>query len=805
MSATADSVKQEDLVNIEIDGVPLQARRGAMIIEVADAAEIPIPRFCYHKKLSVAANCRMCLIQVEKVPKPLPACATPVTEGMKVYTKSPMAIEAQRGTMEFLLINHPLDCPICDQGGECDLQDLSLGYGSDYSKFSEMKRVVKDKNIGPLISTEMTRCIHCTRCIRFGEEIAGLKELGATGRGEHMSIGTYIEKALVSEMSGNVIDLCPVGALTSKPYRFTARTWEMKIRDSIAPHDCIGSNLYLQTRNDEVMRVDPRENEQINEVWISDRDRYSYEGLVSTDRLRVPMIKQDGNWQETDWNTALDFTVNRMKSVTATHGIGQFGTLVSPSCTLEEMYLAQLLTRGMGSANIDHRLRQLDFSDQDSAPVFPWLGQPIEDLERLDVALLIGSNIRKEQPIAGHRLRKAALAGGRLMAINPVDYEFNFPLSEKQIVSPAGMEHALAGIARAVLDHTGKSVPQALSDLLKDSAADDTHKAIAGHLVNAKKGSVLLGCYAHFHPAFSTLRLLAGFIAEATGTTLGYLTDGANSAGAWIAGAVPHRNAGGEGVTGTGLNARSMFESPLKAYLLLNIEPEFDCSDPATALNSLGNAEFVIALTPYYSDMMKQYANVLLPVTPFSETSGTYVNAEGLWQGFTGAVKPPGEARPAWKVLRVLGNFLELDGFDYVSSEDVRDELATKTTGILPSNASREPYVPGRLSAQHDGMIRIADVPIYAVDNIVRRADALQQVAAANNDAAIRINETTARQQGLTEGDKAIACQNGHEVTLPVSIDDRLPDGCVLLPMAIPAVTTMGVHTGPISLTRSGA
>lgn len=803
MSATADSVAQENLVNIEIDGVALKVPRGSMIIEAADAAEIPIPRFCYHKKLSIAANCRMCLIQVEKVPKPLPACATPVTEGMKVYTKSPMAIEAQRGTMEFLLINHPLDCPICDQGGECDLQDLSLGYGSDSSKYSENKRVVKDKDIGPLISTEMTRCIHCTRCVRFGEEIAGIKELGATGRGEHMSIGTYIEKALTSEMSGNVIDLCPVGALTSKPFRFTARTWEMDKHDAIAPHDCIGSNIHLLVRANHVMRVDPRENEQINEVWISDRDRYSYEALGSDERLRVPMIKKDGQWQETDWNTALEFTVSGLKSVITTHGIGQFGTQISPSTTVEEMYLAQLLTRGLGSANIDHRLRQLDYDDQHTAPVFPWLGQSLEALEQLDAALLIGSNIRKDQPIAGHRLRKATHHGAKIMVINPVDFDFNFPIAEQHVTSPAGMEYALAGIVKAVIEVTGKSAPAELSGILQNVTVKDAYKPIAVQLQEAGKGTVLLGNLAHYHPAFSTLRALANFISDATGSTLGYLTEGANSAGAWISGAVPHREVAGKELAGPGLNARTMFESALKAFLLINIEPEFDCADPATAIKALSAADFVVSLTPYRSAMMEQYANVMLPITPFSETSGTYVNTEGLWQSFRGSVKPLGEARPAWKVLRVLGNFFEIEGFDYVSSEEVRDDIANRVAGLLPSNKSQQAFTPHSLSADNDCLMRIADLPIYAVDNIVRRAASLQQADALDH-AVIRINETTARQHGVADAAQATVKQGELQVMLPVLIDIAIPDGCVLLPMAVPAATRLGIHTGPVNIAMAG-
>ncbi|HHH35636.1 MAG TPA: NADH dehydrogenase (quinone) subunit G, partial [Gammaproteobacteria bacterium] len=449
MSATVDDI-QQDLLNIEIDGRPLKARRGQMVIEVADAAGIDIPRFCYHKKLSIAANCRMCLVEVEKVPKPLPACATPVTEGMKVYTRSPRAIEAQRGTMEFLLINHPLDCPICDQGGECDLQEISIGYGRDHSEYGETKRVVPDKDIGPLIATEMTRCIHCTRCVRFGDEIAGVRELGATGRGENTRIGTYIEKAVSSELSGNVIDLCPVGALTSKPFRFTARAWEMEDRDSIAAHDCIGSNLRVKVRRGEVMRVDPRENEEVNECWLSDRDRFSYQGVNSSERLAQPMIRRDGQWETVDWSTALEFTARGLREVVAREGGDALGALVSPNATLEEMYLLQKLVRGLGSPHVDHRLRQQDYAADDHMPLFPSLGVALADLERLDAALLVGSHVRKEQPLAALRLRKAALAGGAVMFINPVAYEFNFPVHSNVAGSPAAMECHLAGVAKAL-------------------------------------------------------------------------------------------------------------------------------------------------------------------------------------------------------------------------------------------------------------------------------------------------------------------------------------------------------------------
>ncbi|MDE2089607.1 MAG: NADH-quinone oxidoreductase subunit G, partial [Gammaproteobacteria bacterium] len=690
MSAQPEN-KAPDLVNLEIDGVPCKAPRGAMIIQVADEAGVTIPRFCYHKKLPIAANCRMCLVEVERAPKPLPACATPVAEGMKVHTRSPKALAAQRGVMEFLLINHPLDCPICDQGGECELQDLSMGFGRGVSRFTEKKRVVVDKNVGPLISTDLTRCIYCTRCIRFLQVIAGQKELGATGRGEHTQIGTYVERAITSEMSGNVIDVCPVGALTSKPFRYSARAWELTQHEGVAPHDSIGSNIHVHVRRGRVMRVVPRENEAINEMWISDRDRYSYQGLYSEDRLLAPMIKDRGVWREADWDEALEVVARGLRKLLETYGPAQLGTLVSPTATLEEMYLANTLVRGLGSDNIDHRLRQADFSDQDLAPVYPWLGQSIEDLERLDAALLVGSNIRHEQPIAAHRLRKAALCGARLMFVNPRDFELHFPVAEKIIADPAGMVHALAGVARALLDLTRGTPPESLKSLLASVQPGAAERAIAERLQSAGKATVLLGALAVAHPSLAALRALANVIAEASGATLGYLPEAANSAGGWIAGVLPHRAAAGRPADDAGLAARAMLEQPRRAYLLLGVEPEYDCWDAAAALEAVQGAEFVAALTPYVTDTLRDYADVLLPAALFAETSGTYVNAEGCWQSFSGAVAPPGDARPVWKVLRVLGNMLGLEGFDYLSSEQVRDELRGLAAGVNADTRSPPP------------------------------------------------------------------------------------------------------------------
>ena len=783
------------MVNIEIDGKQIQAKDGAMIIEAADDVGIAIPRFCYHKKLSVAASCRMCLVEVEKAGKPLPACATPITEGMKVFTHSAKAIDAQKGVMEFLLINHPLDCPICDQAGECDLQDLAMGYGSSHSQYAEEKRVVKNKDMGPLVATDMTRCIHCTRCVRFGQEIAGIRELGATGRGEHMQIGTYVEKAVTSEMSGNIIDLCPVGALTSKPFRFNARSWEMNKQSSIAPHDCVGSNIKVESLRGEVRRVVPEENEIINETWISDRDRFSYEGLNSSDRLSLPMIKRDGEWQEVDWPTALDFTVAGLKSLLEKHGAGQLGALTSPSATIEEMYLLQKLVRGLGSSNIDHRLRQLDFSDQDYMPAFPSLGCSIQELEQLDAVLLVGSNTRMEQPIIAHRLRKAALKGANVMFVNPVDYDFNFPVYAKEIAASAAMEQTLAGIAKALIE-SGATAPQGLSGLVANVSISDTQRQMADALKASAKANVIVGSYGMSHPAASTLRALASAIAEMSESTIGYLTDGANSAGAYIAGALPHCAVAGKGVT-YGLNAQNMWDEKLGGYVLMGIEPESDCAHPGAAQAALNNAEFVVAMNAYKSDAMLGYADVLLPVSPYTETSGTYVNVEGNWQSFAGSVKPLAETRPAWKVLRVLGNLFKLDSFEYLSSEEIRDELKDMAEGFV--TGALEWQCPEKLNSVNSAQVRVADVPVYAVDAIVRHAEALQQTTHAA-PAMARINSSVATALGLSDAVRVEASQADAQCVVGLEIDDRAADGTVWLSAGSVETQGFGVNGAEIAL-----
>ncbi len=785
------------MVNVEIDGKQLEVTEGAMVIEAADDAGIYIPRFCYHKKLSIAANCRMCLVDVEKVGKALPACATPITDGMKIHTRSEKAIIAQKSVMEFLLINHPLDCPICDQGGECELQDIAMGYGGDVSKYSENKRVVENKDFGPLISGDMTRCIHCTRCVRFGEEIAGIKELGATGRGEHMEIGTYVQLSLSSEMSGNVIDLCPVGALTAKPSRFTARAWEMVQRESIAPHDCMGSNILLHTFRNRVVRAVPKENESINETWLSDRDRFGYEGLNSDDRLTTPMVKIDGQWQETDWDTALHKAVGGITKILSEQGGEQLGAIASPNSTVEELFLLQKMMRSVGSGNVDHRIGQLDFADQDAEPVFPWLGQSISDLENNDAVLLVGSNVRHDQPIAGHRIRNASLAGARIMAVNPVDYDFNFSLTAKKIVSPAKLLQELGAVLKALAALTSATLPPGLDTLLVEVTADDTHESIARELNDAENASVILGLDAFAHPHLSALRAIAGQIATLSSSKLCYLSTGSNSAGAALVGAVPHRGAAGDSAVTKGKSATDMFAGNLSGYVLVGVEPEMDCVASAAAIDALNNAQFVVSMNAFCSEAMKEYADVLLPIAPFTETSGTFVNAAGQWQSFEGVVAPLAETRPAWKVLRVLGNLFDCTGFDYVTSAEVLDEVKALAASVSPNNDM--PWnCPATLLIDAQGIESIADRGMYAGDGLVRRAGSLQDVSKARQ-IAIRVNQAMASTAGLTNGEQAMAKTNNIELTLPVIIDERVPDGGVL----VSSRSSHGTSVGEVTLSRA--
>ena len=784
----------DDQINITVDGQQLQARKGQMLIEVTDAAGITIPRFCYHKKLSVAANCRMCLVEVEKAPKPLPACATPVAPDMVVKTGSELATGAQQGTMEFLLINHPLDCPICDQAGECELQDVALGYGNSSSEYIETKRVVMDKNIGPLISTELTRCIHCTRCVRFGEEISGVRELGATGRGENMRIGTYIAKSVDSELSGNVIDLCPVGALTAKPSRFTARSWELNQFPSVSPHDSVGSNLFVHVDNEEVKRVVPRENEAVNETWISDRDRFSYEGLYTDDRVTSPMLRVDGELVPVDWPTALAETAKALGESVEQHGADSIAALGSATATIEEQYLLQKLMRALGSNNVDHRLTQTDFNDQKRAPVMPWLGMSLEDLEQASAGLLIGSNVRKEQPLAALRLRKASLNGANISFINPRVYPMNFDPQYNIGASPRDM--LLHALAVAVACDCKEEV---VNRIASQVTVTDVHREIAKQLKESDKSVVLLGNSSVMHPNYSDLRAIASCIAQATGATLGYLPEGGNTAGAWLAGCVPHRSAGGVKTEHTGLNAAEMLNAPLKTIVLMGVERRYEQINAARARKLLKDTTMVIIST-HLSRHAVEHANIVLPSAAFTETAGTFVNATGAWQMFNGTAAPPGEGRPAWKILRVLGNQLELEGFDYESAEDVRDELKSLCRDIRLDNSYTLDNI--ELPSSYDtgaGLLRCGDLPAYKSDMLVRRARSLQKTADAQQSCVV-LNSSDMSALNLTENAVVNAEQNGDTVMLKVKQDDGVPQGCAWLPMGSMDLAGFGCLFEPVTL-----
>ncbi len=706
-----------DVVNVEVDGKPVQGKKGQMIIHVTDAHGAYVPRFCYHDKLTVAANCRMCLVEVEKAPKPLPACATPIAEGMKVFTKSPKAIGAQKATMEFLLINHPLDCPICDQGGECELQDLAMGFGRDAARFNERKRVVKDKDLGPLVSTDMTRCIHCTRCVRFTAEIAGMQELGTTGRGENMEIGTYVERAVEHELSGNIIDLCPVGALNSKPFRYRARSWEMTQAALVSPHDGVGTNIYGHVLRGKLMRVVPRPNEAINETWIADRDRYSYEGIYSADRLTSPMLRDGSEWKQVTWEVALEAAARGLKSAGA-----NLGTLASASATVEELYLLSRLTRGLGSNSIDHRLRQADFRDQAADPAAPGLGGlTIAGIEALDALLVVGSNLRREAPVLAHRVRKAAKRGAKVAFLNPARFDYLFPVAAYLESSPSRQLADLSAVLAAALD--GAAAPAHLASLVSGAQVNTAHRSIAAALKSGQKRAIWLGALALRHPAYADLRAVAAGLAAATGATLGTLAEGGNAAGAYLAGAVPHRDAAGIKSAFDGKTAQEMLSAAQKAYLLFGgVEPWADAIHGADAQRVLGGAEFVVAATPYADDTLKSVAHVLLPISTFVETSGTYVSLEGLWQSFTGAAKPLGEARPGWKLLRVLGNLAGIANFDYQSSEEVREELRIRCAEIGAGSYQGKHAVKAT-----SGDASVIDLPMYSIDAVLRRAPSLQR------------------------------------------------------------------------------
>lgn len=712
----------QDKCTIQVNGVEVEARPGQMLIEVTDAVDAYVPRFCYHTKLSVAANCRMCLVEVENAPKPMPACATPVAPGMKVHTRSRRAIDAQRATMEFLLINHPLDCPICDQGGECELQDLALGFGRDISRFSERKRVVRDKNIGPLISTDMTRCIHCTRCVRFTQEIAGFQELGTIGRGDRVEISPYIERSVKHELSGNIIDLCPVGALNSKPFRFSARAWEMQQRPLVAGHDGLGAHILAHVMNGKVKRVVPEACEDINETWASDRDRFSYEGLYATDRLVQPQLRGADGWRPVSWAEALDATAAGLQRV---QGAG-VAALVSPSVTIEEGYLLQRLLSHMGSANIDYRLRRRDFRDQEQDAEIPWLGMSVAEVEGLEQVLVIGSNIRKEVPLLAHRLRKAALRGAGVGFINPAPYPMLFPVADTMVGSTEDFWLQLAVLVRAAA--AGAERQADLARLLDQAPApEERHHQALARLRGAGRSAIFLGNIAMRHPRFAEIDALARALARFTGAALGYIPEGANAVGLALAGALPHREAGGRLRAQAGASAEKIIQAAPSGLILYGIEPEFDCAGGATLQRAAGDGRFVVSFSAFHGNSLQSLADVLLPIGTYFETDGTFVNFSGQWQSFAAAVQPPGETRPGWKVLRVLGERLGVARFDYAAADAIAAEVRTLAGERLPGELTRSRPAPGAAPTSTAVSDIDLDVPMYQVDTLLRRASSLQQ------------------------------------------------------------------------------
>jgi len=774
------------MVQIEIDGKSVEVKEGTTVINAAHQIGTYIPHFCYHKKLSIAANCRMCLVEVEKAPKPMPACATPVNAGMKVFTNSPKAVEAQKAVMEFLLINHPLDCPICDQGGECQLQDLTVGYGKSNSRYHEEKRVVFHKNVGPLISMEeMSRCIHCTRCVRFGQEIAGVMELGMLNRGEHSEITAFVGQTVDSELSGNMIDICPVGALTSKPFRYAARTWELGRKKSVSPHDSLGTNIIMQTKSEEVKRVVPLENESVNECWISDKDRFAYEGLRSNDRITSPMVKQNNEWIECDWQDALEYVQSGLSGVKADHGADSIAALAHPMSTVEELYLLKKLLNDFGSSKIESRLRQID--NQIPAGT-NWLGMPVEKLEHLDRCLVIGSFLRKDHPLLAARLRKAAKSGLQLMRIDggSDDWLINNTTGIKS--APSNWINQLIELACAIATEKGINAP------CKVVEVSDQMLAFAKKIISGQEKAVFIGNTALAHPNYSQIDALATWIASSVGASLGFLGDGANFVGAQVLGAVSSADQGG---------IQAILHSKVKAFVLLNLEPMVDLPDPLLARSALQNAQTVIALSAYVSDDLLELADVILPITPYAEQAGTYINIAGEIQSTQASVKPLGQARPAWKVLRVLGGLLELPTFNFNTVEEVRSVAIGQYEKevVMPVHQSIEVNAQLNIhsSANYE---RLADVPIHFTDPVVRRSAALRLTLDSKKALKVGLPKKLFEEMNLKEGDAIRISQGESQVVMPATLEKDLVDGVIRLSAATPASSLLGSMFGLLTLER---
>ena len=779
------------VINLSIDGREVQAQPGAMIIQAADAVGIYIPRFCYHEKLSIAANCRMCLVEVEKAPKALPACATPVAEGMVVKTRSALAIQAQQGTMEFLLINHPLDCPVCDQGGECPLQDQAMGYGQDNSRYLENKRTMPALDLGPLIATAMTRCIHCTRCVRFGQEVAGNMELGATGRGESMAITTYLDGTVDSEVSGNMIDLCPVGALTSKPYRFTARPWELLSHNAVSPHDCLGSNLTIQTAQGNVKRVVPRTNESVNECWLSDRDRFAYAGADCDDRFTQPLVRTSEGMKEVSWEQALKETVGILKEAETAPGQG-VGALIHPMSSAEEFFLLQKLIRGLGSCHIDHRLFQKDFSDDVFMPDYPGIETPLSEFDQIGGVLLIGCDLRKELPLASLRVRRMALAGGQVGVLGCFSGNPNFPVVAQKLVSPPDLLGALCTLVLA-LEGGADALPANLKSRADANGDSDRFLSLAHILDGAKGGGlIILGQSAVNHPEAAGLRAATSVLADITGSQTGWIHPN-NSAAAWWSGAVPHRLPGGVKAAGEGANAQAMTELDLDTVVLFGLEPALDHADPASLNKLLAQARSVISFNAFRSGVPDQ-ARIALPIAPYTESSGTFLNCNGKMQFSRAAIKSQGNSRPGWKILRVLGNFLDLDGFDYVDISDVSMELPEPTQACARTmpQAWSSPNA-GRASVVAGSLFRVGDVPIYRGDPVVRRATALERTQDGWRASYCRLHPQEMVSRGLSDGGRARVFNEFDSVSIGVLSDTGIPPGSIYLAGAHPEASALTV------------
>jgi NADH-quinone oxidoreductase subunit G len=777
-----------NMIELTIDGEKVEVPAGSMLMQAVQKVDKYVPHFCYHPKLSIAANCRMCLVDVEKAPKPLPACATPVSQGMVVHTSSAKAKVAQQGVMEFLLINHPLDCPICDQGGECQLQDLAVGYGTSSSRYTEEKRMVFHKNMGSLISAEeMSRCILCTRCVRFGQEVAGVMELGVLGRGEHSEITSFVGRAVESELSGNMIDVCPVGALTSKPFRYSARTWELTRRKTISAHDAVGSHLQVQSKLNQVKRVVPNEFEAINQCWISDKDRFAYEGLNIDDRLKRPMLRKAGEWVEVSWEEALVVVVDALKDIQAS----QKTLLVNPTATQEELFLLKKLVQHLGFEKVESRLRE-------PSPIktkgVPWLGTTIESIEQLDFVLVVGGFLRRDFPLLTARLRQAVKRGAKVASIYPAKDDWHMPLAHQIAVKPSQLSAVLSAIAFHVAQQKSLPMPVWAKDHPVWSA--DILSLTKALLTEGKK-ALWLGHLVTQHQKAQQIHAIASWLSEQTGMVLGVLPDAANSVGAHWLGFTSN-----EPVMAVSDNAKKELLGT-DFLFLWNVESR-DFSQGSCFVDEVNNAKFVLATALYKSQVDNLKVDVVLPIVPFTETPGTFVNLEGVSQSFEAVVPPLAQAKEGWKVLRVLGTLLNVYGTSYDSIDEIRDDLNKylKTLPIRLDNRSDiEPT--DEENSPKDSIERLAEVGIYSTDAIVRRAVSLQKTPQAKLDKVL-MNTSTLTQQGLQEGSqvKVLSERDRDGVILSCAVDDKLMDGVVRIALAHFATEKVTGGSGLIELVK---